>query len=80
MARLSLLLPAWKTCSPRIEEPYRRVTGSRRMWEARWTPLSKVWPRVSARNTAAGTTIPGIGGQDLIREEGHPPRAPDPGG
>lgn len=27
MARLSLLLPAWKTCSPRIEEPYRRVTG-----------------------------------------------------
>jgi hypothetical protein len=50
------------------------------MWEARWTPLSKVWPRVSARNTAAGTTIPGIGGQDLIREEGHPPRAPDPGG
>lgn len=28
MACLSLLLPAWETCSPRIDEPERRVTGA----------------------------------------------------
>ena len=27
MARLSLLLPPWETCSPRIDEPERHVTG-----------------------------------------------------
>ena len=28
MARLSLLLPPWETCSPRIDEPERCVTGA----------------------------------------------------
>jgi len=29
MARLSLLLPPWETCSPRIDEPDLLVTGAR---------------------------------------------------
>ena len=28
MARLSLLLPAWETCSPLMEEPDLLVTGA----------------------------------------------------
>ena len=49
------------------------------MWEASWALVVKVLPRVSARNTAAaGTLMPGTGGQDRVKRVGHPP-GPRPG-
>ena len=40
MACLSLLLPPWETCSSRIDEPERRVTGAGPAWEAGWAPVT----------------------------------------
>ena len=76
MARLSLLLPAWETCSPLMEEPDLLVAGASAAWEARWAlvtggPWSGSGP---ARTAAAGTPIPGTCGQDLAHEGGPPAR------
>ena len=71
MALLSLLFPAWETCSPLIEVPDLLVTGARPAYEASWALAVKVLPRVSARKTAAaGTPIPGTGGQDRVKRVG----------
>ena len=39
MARLSLLLPPWETCSPLMEESDLLVTGARPAEEASWAPV-----------------------------------------
>ena len=79
---MSLLLPAWETCSPLMEEPDLLVAGASAAWEARWAlvtggPWSGSGP---ARTAAAGTPIPGTCGQDLAHEGGPPARATGLGG
>ena len=48
MARLSLLLPPWETCSPLMEEPDLLVTGARpavggQLGAGAWRSLARVW-------------------------------------
>ena len=61
MACLSLLLPAWETCSPLMEEPDLLVTGARPAYEASWAPVTGGPCPGSgpARTAAAGTPDPG---------------------
>ena len=82
MARLSLLLPPWETCSPRIDEPERRVTGASPAWEASWAPvpggLAQGLGQQGRRRP--GPLIPGTCGQDLVHERGPPARVTGLGG
>ena len=61
MARLSLLLPPWGTCSPLMEEPDLLITGARpdvggRLCSGDWRSCPGSRP---ARTAAAGTPDPG---------------------
>ena len=57
---LSLLLPAWETCSPSIKAPDLLVTGARPTHESNWTPMVKVLPRFGKNTAAVLGPMPGV--------------------
>ncbi len=64
IAFLSLLLPAWETCSPSIKAPDLLVTGARPTHESNWTPMVKVLPRFRQKYCSGPGPDAGRGSQD----------------